>query len=497
MSSNIINYVRPTQGQNRKDINRLLEALSDYSSPPVEEAGFQQRITVTPHAKVRDTDVRFGGVDWPISETRDKGTRLMQKKVPNTPDTTPFDETWDSWGNRNLEYVTTIFDINDDKDVTNAYRYYDISSVTDYVVVAGDYLEYDVYHHDNADWDNNNFSHFIQFDYETTDASNLRGSGIVDQNSHALFGTNVGHKELAHDKWYHRKFDLTSHVGKTIDKYLLANECNYGTHGAWFRNINITDGAGTVRKVIFQDAFPTYTAHHNSNANNVVHTINSTSGFNVDNFYHFPPQDTKYGGRYKMPEAGYLWIPYHSVMDTNTLTFSMFIKLPATISGNGVCNIVSRTNAFLIRQEPHDSSPNTIAFFPYNPTAEPRVQFTYVPDTWFLLTCTYDTAVGAKIYENTTLKDSETDTGNLGTGNGISIGSIGIGGTILKDGGVIELAHMFYGSEVATANWISNFNNGLLNTDSTDTDGVKEIFYKPLIGNFDYFNNATAGFAVT
>ena len=75
---------------------------------------------------------------------------------------------------------------------------------------------------------------------------------------------------INYDEWYHRKIAIPSGlVGTTITYYDLA--CEYdggGTVVAYIKNINITDGAGTLRKAIWNsgDALPTFAVHLTSDA---------------------------------------------------------------------------------------------------------------------------------------------------------------------------------------------------------------------------------------
>jgi hypothetical protein len=375
-----------------------------------------------------------------------------------------------------------------------------MSNVTDYVIQAGDYLEFDLYQFGNGAVNNVSFD----FECDTPSPQSLRGSGINDQNGLS------GHPSTdllfwANDKWYHRKFDLTGTgtnlTGYNIYRYMIANENDSTPCTAWIKNINITDGASTVRKVIFQDAAQTYTKLHDASALNVTHSLTDAVGAGVVNPFIFPTNDTKYGGRCRIPP--YLWIPHHTLMDSNDLTIAMFLKLPPTdFSVNTTTShILNKSGSWELRVAAHATAPNQLEFFPYNPTAEPRVTYNYTGNTWFTLVISYDSTSGTKMYinGNSTPVDTETDSGNLVTNtNGISVG-IGhnVGANRIPHGDNMEMAHLFIGSEPCTTGFQSNFHNGLLNTDHTDTDGVKEIFYKPLTGSFDYFNDASAGFAVT
>lgn len=129
-----------------------------------------------------------------------------------------------------------------------AYRYMDMTSVTDYVIQTGDYLEYDIY------WDSN--LAYIALDLICSDGATLRDSSARDQNnlpSHP--GTNL--TSYAYLKWYHRKIPVTtlwlsntnvSSIGKTISAYILGAESDTLSTAltARFKNICITDGKGNT-----------------------------------------------------------------------------------------------------------------------------------------------------------------------------------------------------------------------------------------------------------
>ncbi len=151
----------------------------------------------------------------------------------------------------------------------NSYRYEDLTSVTDYVIQSGDYLEYDVYYTSSTDQ--------IAFDYTTTDGSYLRNTGSVDQNGiNARPGEDLSAYAL--DQWYHRTIALPAgHVGKTISYYDIASEINTTTtQTAYFDNIRITDGAGNIQKTIYAsgDSF-THAAH--LSVNGAINSFANTS----------------------------------------------------------------------------------------------------------------------------------------------------------------------------------------------------------------------------
>ncbi len=149
---------------------------------------------------------------------------------------------------------------------TNGYVYIDMTSVTDYVIQTGDYLEYDVFWFTNVPTEKR-----IAFDYTCSNGSTLRDSGAVavDQNNLSAH-PRTDLSAYASGRWYHRKIVIPSgHVGQTIIYYNLA--CEYdggGTVAGMIRNIRITDGAGAVRKNIWSstDALPTFTVNLTSNA---------------------------------------------------------------------------------------------------------------------------------------------------------------------------------------------------------------------------------------
>lgn len=128
----------------------------------------------------------------------------------------------------------------------NLFNYADMTSVTDYVIQAGDFLEYDIY------WvDSGNIQ--MSMDFMTSDGSTLRDAGILDQNGLGAHPSNdLSSKTF--QKWYHRKIPFTSFyngtaaassVGKTVTNFCLVAEVDTaGTKRAYIKNIVITDGKG-------------------------------------------------------------------------------------------------------------------------------------------------------------------------------------------------------------------------------------------------------------
>ncbi len=96
----------------------------------------------------------------------------------------------------------------------NSYRYEDLTSVANYVIQSGDYLEYDVYWTSATDR--------IAVDYQAT--NNLRDSGATDQNGVSVH-PNEDISAYALNTWYHREIALPAgHIGQTIVNYDIACE---------------------------------------------------------------------------------------------------------------------------------------------------------------------------------------------------------------------------------------------------------------------------------
>ena len=136
---------------------------------------------------------------------------------------------------------------------SNSYLYDDLPSVSNYVIQSGDYLEYDVY------WTSSN--DMIAFDYTASDGSALRGAASDQNGINAHPNSDISAYAL--NRWYHRKIALPAgHVGKTISYYDIACENDQtATKTAYLDNILITNGAGTVRKIIWNGGAITYAVH--------------------------------------------------------------------------------------------------------------------------------------------------------------------------------------------------------------------------------------------
>ncbi len=144
-----------------------------------------------------------------------------------------------SWGkqataNGNPEdslYFTTTF--NGGSSV-NDYTYYKIDAPS-YVIQSGDYLEYDIY------CSPNNVNGICDGGVELgfTNGAVGRNYSPSDQNGIGWFGD---HGAYSKGRWYHRKFNLASMVGLTLNDVDVVEEANVtGTLSYYYRNIEITN----------------------------------------------------------------------------------------------------------------------------------------------------------------------------------------------------------------------------------------------------------------
>jgi len=84
MSSNINDYVRPTDKSSRRDINKILSLIHDLVAQEPESEGLQQRISFTPHVKRRTSTVTFGSTTVANTDDRDIQNFVFTKRVPPT-----------------------------------------------------------------------------------------------------------------------------------------------------------------------------------------------------------------------------------------------------------------------------------------------------------------------------------------------------------------------------------------------------------------------------
>jgi hypothetical protein len=132
----------------------------------------------------------------------------------------------------------------------NSYVLQNISNIAR-VIASGDYLEYDYY---DAKVPPSVTDSVGGMDITFTDAT--RGYTFL---PNCMLGTgNLGAPVLSYGTWRSRKFDLTAAVGKTTSIFNLMRESDTaGDYQSIYRNIRITDGAGTTRLQIWASGEPT------------------------------------------------------------------------------------------------------------------------------------------------------------------------------------------------------------------------------------------------
>jgi hypothetical protein len=93
MSSNINDYVRPTDKSSRRDINKILSLIHDLVAQEPESEGLQQRISFTPHVKRRTSTVTFGSTTVSNTDDRTIENFVFTKRVPPTVSVYPHTHT--------------------------------------------------------------------------------------------------------------------------------------------------------------------------------------------------------------------------------------------------------------------------------------------------------------------------------------------------------------------------------------------------------------------
>ena len=82
MSSNINDYVRPTDKSSRRDINKILSLIHDLVAQEPESEGLQQRICFTPHVTRKSNTVTFGTTTVSNTDDREIENFVFTKKIP-------------------------------------------------------------------------------------------------------------------------------------------------------------------------------------------------------------------------------------------------------------------------------------------------------------------------------------------------------------------------------------------------------------------------------
>jgi len=124
----------------------------------------------------------------------------------------------------------------------------ELKNILPYKLQSGDYLEYDLY------WKHSNAQ--IAFDFKTDFGGNkaqFKNSNVKDQNNiNSHPNTNIADSYVL-NKWYHRVIPVPDIlIGTTIQQYKIqSGSDDIGIHTGYLDNIAITDGQGSIRKMIF------------------------------------------------------------------------------------------------------------------------------------------------------------------------------------------------------------------------------------------------------
>lgn len=114
-----------------------------------------------------------------------------------------------------------------------------------YTVQAGDFLEYDVY----CDDGNPAFHQGVEIE-----GSGWNGRGLSLRDQNGLLNHAADLSAHAKGKWYSRKVDLAAAAGKVMTEASVDSESNNGgSYKAFYTNLRVTDGAGSVRQALWQN----------------------------------------------------------------------------------------------------------------------------------------------------------------------------------------------------------------------------------------------------
>jgi len=193
-------------------------------------------------------------------------------------------------------------------------------------------------------------------------------------------------------------------------------------------------------------------------------------------------EDSSAGGGMGFDGSTYLSIANHTLLQpASNISIVGWFYLPAS---SGTHQIIHRTTAYLVRL----ISGNTLQFLVRRSSGWTTRSFSYTPDTWFHLACTYSGSQGI-IYENGIVVDSSTFSNQAmqpGSGD-VGVGATGVGGNILMDGA--RMSHLSVINNVVSSSWVTDHMNGLLDT----SDGNDEIFTFPFTGTSEMLTDASSG----
>jgi len=126
---------------------------------------------------------------------------------------------------------------------------------------------------------------------------------------------------------------------------------------------------------------------------------------------------------------------------STSFSITGWANLPATASGDISRDLVSNDveNNYLLRVDPNSEASNRLAgFVKLGGTPEPRVTYTYMPNTWFHFALTWD-GTTLKLYINGVLQSQQTRSGTLASpGTSLGIGAATSGINILKSGSLLD-----------------------------------------------------------
>jgi len=119
MSSNINDFVRPTDKTSRRDINKILSLIHDLTAQEPEEEGLQERIMYTPHVKLRTSTVTSGAANLLDTDVLDMENWNWRRKKPSSVDTYNLVHTQVGAGALTFPVSDTKFGARCDYDGTN------------------------------------------------------------------------------------------------------------------------------------------------------------------------------------------------------------------------------------------------------------------------------------------------------------------------------------------------------------------------------------------
>ena len=148
-----------------------------------------------------------------------------------------------------------------------------------YVIQAGDFLEFDYFVDESCPTAINATGFEIDL---TASPNNLRSAGIVDTEGVAIHNSGTATKV---GRWVARRAALTGTVvGKTTSSFNLVVESDVaGAYRVLYRNVRITDGAGTVRKAIWSSgALDANTTAYSALASGIAATITNGTRYSAN-----------------------------------------------------------------------------------------------------------------------------------------------------------------------------------------------------------------------